>query len=131
MEGRKKYIEQKMTPIQAIVALRDAELELQCFKCLSPEEQTEVEEVWKPNESFIGKKIRQIIDKVKEFILSEVERSGKQKTNEWEYIWEKADFEKGMKGWWRSIVNIDPTLSVAEKTISLIKKYFHQLFALM
>lgn len=36
-----------------------------CYS-LSPEEQTEVEEVWKPNESFIGKKIRQIIDKVKE-----------------------------------------------------------------
>ncbi|CAG9535989.1 unnamed protein product [Cercopithifilaria johnstoni] len=123
MEGRQKYIRQKVTPIQAIVALRDAELELQCFRCLSPEEQTEVEEIWKPNESFIGKKIRQIIDKVKEFILSEVEREGKQNINEWDYKWEKANFEEGTNGWWRNIVDIDPTLSVAEKTISLIKKF--------
>uniref|UniRef100_A0A0R3RWH1 Ig-like domain-containing protein n=1 Tax=Elaeophora elaphi TaxID=1147741 RepID=A0A0R3RWH1_9BILA len=123
MKGREKYIKQRMTPIQAIVVLRDAELELPCFRCLSPEEQTEVEEVWKPNESFIGKKIRQIIDKVKEFILSEVEREGKQKTNEWNYTWEKASFEQGMNGSWGSVVDIDPTLSIAEKTISLIKKF--------
>ncbi|VBB27982.1 unnamed protein product [Acanthocheilonema viteae] len=123
MKGRENYIKQKVTPIQAIVALRDAELELRCFRCLSPEEQTEVEEVWKPNESFIGKKIRQIIDKVKEFILSEVEREGRQRTNEWDYNWEKASFEEGMNGWWRSMADIDPTLSVAEKTISLIKKF--------
>ncbi|VDN87315.1 unnamed protein product [Brugia pahangi] len=121
MKEREKYVKKKVTPIQAIVALRDAELELQCFRCLSPEEQTEVEEVWKPNESFIGKKIRQIIDKVKEFILSQVEYKGKTRTNEWDYHWEKANFEDGTKGW-QSIVDIDPSLSIAEKTISLIKK---------
>uniref|UniRef100_A0A8R1XKC8 Ig-like domain-containing protein n=1 Tax=Onchocerca volvulus TaxID=6282 RepID=A0A8R1XKC8_ONCVO len=122
MKGREKYIKQRITPIQAIVALRDAELELQCFRCLSPEEQTEVEEVWKPNESFIGKKIRQIIDKVKEFILSQVKHV-KTEMNEWDYHWEKAGFDEGWKGWWRSVVDIDPTLSVTEKTISLIKKF--------
>lgn len=43
------------------------------FCCsLSPEEQTEVEEIWKPNESFIGKKIRRIIDKVKEVWMSNI-----------------------------------------------------------
>ncbi|KAK6104844.1 hypothetical protein QQG55_17855 [Brugia pahangi] len=125
MKEREKYVKKKVTPIQAIVALRDAELELQCFRCLSPEEQTEVEEVWKPNESFIGKKIRQIIDKVKEFILSQVEYKGKTRTNEWDYHWEKANFEDGTKGW-QSIVDIDPSLSIAEKTISLIKKFMQR-----
>uniref|UniRef100_A0A915Q6Z2 Uncharacterized protein n=1 Tax=Setaria digitata TaxID=48799 RepID=A0A915Q6Z2_9BILA len=123
MKGREKYIKQKLTPIQAIVALRDAELELECFRCLSPEEQTEVEEIWKPNESFIGKKIRQIIDKVKEFILSQVKHEIRQKMNEWNYNWERAGFNEGTDGLWKSVVDIDPSLSIAEKTISLIKKF--------
>ncbi|MCP9263785.1 hypothetical protein DINM_007162 [Dirofilaria immitis] len=43
--------------------------------------------------------------------------------HQWDYTWEKANFDKGKKGQWRSVVDIDPTLSVAEKTISLIKKF--------
>uniref|UniRef100_A0A183E2X7 Tudor domain-containing protein n=1 Tax=Gongylonema pulchrum TaxID=637853 RepID=A0A183E2X7_9BILA len=146
MEREKWITAHKQTTVHAIAVLRDSELVLPCFH-LSPEEQTEVEEVWKPNETFIGKKTRQIIDKVKEvrvllrtkarsmsllliisdgtklFILSQVERHKKEQKNEWNYIWEKADFSTKFHGQWRSVVDIDPSLSVVQKTVTLIKRF--------
>uniref|UniRef100_A0A915A5Z0 Ig-like domain-containing protein n=1 Tax=Parascaris univalens TaxID=6257 RepID=A0A915A5Z0_PARUN len=57
---------QSFVNVRAIIVIRDAELNMRCFDCLSPEEQNEVEEIWKPNESFLGKKAHQIFDKIKE-----------------------------------------------------------------
>uniref|UniRef100_A0A8R1XSH6 Uncharacterized protein n=1 Tax=Onchocerca volvulus TaxID=6282 RepID=A0A8R1XSH6_ONCVO len=55
MKGREKYIKQRITPIQAIVALRDAELELQCFRWFMKRQ---------PNEPKLGDHFELILPKV-------------------------------------------------------------------
>ncbi|VDK62414.1 unnamed protein product [Anisakis simplex] len=108
--------------VTAITALRDAEVNLRCFDCLSPEEQNEVEEVWKPNESFLGKKTRVIYDRIKEALLAAVNVHKKSDPKEWDYSWEKAELTHSWKGDWWNVIGIDDSLSIADKTMEVLRR---------
>uniref|UniRef100_A0A9J2NZK4 Ig-like domain-containing protein n=1 Tax=Ascaris lumbricoides TaxID=6252 RepID=A0A9J2NZK4_ASCLU len=89
---------------------------------LSPEEQNEVEEVWKPNESFLGKKTHQIFDKIKEAIISSLDFYKKKEGEQWKYHWEWAKFSNGLDGKWKDVVEIKDSLSIVDKTIEVLKR---------
>uniref|UniRef100_A0A915A5W3 Ig-like domain-containing protein n=1 Tax=Parascaris univalens TaxID=6257 RepID=A0A915A5W3_PARUN len=89
---------------------------------LSPEEQNEVEEIWKPNESFLGKKAHQIFDKIKESILSSLNLYKRRESKEWKYHWERAKFSNGLDGKWKDVIQIKESLSVVDKTIEVLKR---------
>ncbi|VDN55286.1 unnamed protein product [Dracunculus medinensis] len=92
---------------------------------LSPEEENEVEEVWKPSESFLGKKIRKIIDKVKDSIMQNFDFYEKDERIRWDYTWEWANFSSGSGGNWQDLIkshNSD-SLSITEKALQLLRGY--------
>uniref|UniRef100_A0AC34FRJ4 Ig-like domain-containing protein n=1 Tax=Panagrolaimus sp. ES5 TaxID=591445 RepID=A0AC34FRJ4_9BILA len=53
---------------KAVIFQRFANIKLECFQCLSPDDEDNVEDIWKPNDSFIARTIQFITDKFKKFV---------------------------------------------------------------
>uniref|UniRef100_A0A7E4ZWR0 SH3 domain-containing protein n=1 Tax=Panagrellus redivivus TaxID=6233 RepID=A0A7E4ZWR0_PANRE len=76
-------------PFTALIFPRGASIKLSCFECLSPEAESDIEELWKPTDSFIGRAIRVLKDKVRKTVRKlapDAENEGPEKVSfRWEY----------------------------------------------
>ncbi|MFH4973915.1 hypothetical protein AB6A40_000624 [Gnathostoma spinigerum] len=109
---------------KALTVPTPTELKLKCFDCLSPEEEVDLEGTWKPNESFLGKKVSKITDQIKESLLSAFGRKKKKKDKrDPEYEWEYANFSSGDDGKWKKIIDDFSDMTFAERTQQLLKRF--------
>ena len=83
--------------------LKDSSIKLKCFVCLAPDEEEDIEEIWKPNDSFIGRSIRILKDKIKE-ALQKIQGIEKDEPMKMSFEWEYMSLDKG--GSWKSIIDL-------------------------
>ncbi|KAI1726632.1 hypothetical protein DdX_03356 [Ditylenchus destructor] len=108
------------------IAIRGSTAILPCFLCLDPTDEEYLEDIWKPNESFLGRKMQKFLDKVKEAV-----RTGKYKVDVGNksqdtgdeiqpYCWEYRS-PKSMT--WTSVMNMSMLTEPYEKAKMIMKSF--------
>ncbi|KAK0411223.1 hypothetical protein QR680_005549 [Steinernema hermaphroditum] len=97
---------------KAIVVLQDSELKLDCFTCLSEEDAEDVEDMWKPNDSFLGRKLAALLG-----LKSD-------KEDEWQFKWQVFPFFDATVGsTWRDVINSTKSKGKKLSFKSMVKSY--------
>uniref|UniRef100_A0A914I477 Ig-like domain-containing protein n=1 Tax=Globodera rostochiensis TaxID=31243 RepID=A0A914I477_GLORO len=105
---RKQFEEFGMRPIHAIATPMNTTLWLKCFECLHPDDAEELEDVWKPSPSIIGRKIQNFLAKIREKLIRSQLKSGVGKIERGDlakYRWERLDVKK--KKWTNALRQYD------------------------
>lgn len=98
---------------EAFGFLRDSNIKLKCFVCIAPDEEDDIEEIWKPNDSFIGRTIRMLKDKIKIALQKIGGRESTKETTKITFDWEFMSMKK--KSTWKSVINLrEPSLPSAK-----------------
>ncbi|KAI1733098.1 hypothetical protein Ddc_02010 [Ditylenchus destructor] len=107
-------------------AMRGSTVILPCFLCLDPADEEYLEDLWKPNESFLGRKMQKFLDKVKEAV-----RTGKYKVdvgNKLQNIGEEIqphcwEYRSPKSMTWTSVMNMSMPIEPYEKAKMIIKSF--------
>ena len=105
---------------KALIFPRDSSIKLKCFVCLAPDEEESIEEVWKPNDSFIGRSTRILKDRIKEALqkIQGIEKDESMKTSfDWEYI----SLDK--RGSWKSVMDLREPIIPSAKAKRVVERY--------
>ncbi|KAL3090126.1 hypothetical protein niasHS_006578 [Heterodera schachtii] len=91
MDAQRKEIETfGMQPFHAIVTPANTTIWLKCSQCLHPDDTEELEDVWKPSPSVIGRKIQKFLKKIREKIIrSKSPYAKSRRVNLATYCWQK------------------------------------------
>ncbi|CAD5219264.1 unnamed protein product [Bursaphelenchus okinawaensis] len=92
---------------QHVIQPKGTEVLLPCLACPSPTEEEFIEDLWKPNENILGRKLSGFWDKIKKFVKEKNQTVPS-------FSWEFMKFEKNSK--WKPAIDLTEPRTLARKT---------------
>ncbi|KAE9552170.1 hypothetical protein FO519_004617 [Halicephalobus sp. NKZ332] len=105
---------------KSISFLEDSSIKIRCFVCIAPDEEDEVEEIWKPNDSFIGRSVKFLKNKIKE-ALQKLQGTKEDEPMKTTFEWEFMPLGKGQS--WRPVMDLKEPMVPSARTRKVVDSF--------